>query len=211
MCGCICVGCGGGCVCVVCGWGVLSALAERTNRDRLICPLLLLLSFVSTTLSSTSSACFNGFQPKLKSGHTCNMGTLVCWCSQRSHIKVKGHLRSSCKADYGKVASFEMLKSDWNQTCLIDRVWDLMYTHVVRGHIPRSMVIRGQVVRLTQNVNFTSFKKLKSDWNIKLGLLILFGNLHMVIGQRSQIKVKGHVRSSCNLLENVRYICLFTN
>ena len=40
----------------------------------------------------------------------CNMGTLICWCSQRSHIKVKGHLRSSCKiAENVKVASLEKM------------------------------------------------------------------------------------------------------
>ena len=42
-----------------------------------------------------SSTCFDGFQPKLV--HRCNMGTLICWWGQRSCIKVKGHLRSSCK------------------------------------------------------------------------------------------------------------------
>ena len=29
--------------------------------------------------------------------YRCNMGTLICWWSQRSYIKAKGHLRSSCK------------------------------------------------------------------------------------------------------------------
>ena len=40
-----------------------------------------------------SSTCFDGFQPKLS--HRCNMGTLICWWGQRSHGKVKSHLRSS--------------------------------------------------------------------------------------------------------------------
>ena len=34
-----------------------------------------------------------------------------------------------------------------------------------KGHIPRSKVIKGQVVRWVQNVKFTSFEKLESDWN----------------------------------------------
>ena len=62
------------------------------------------------------------------------------------------------------MASFEKLKSDWNQTWFIDTIWDSLYVHVVKGHIPRSKV-RGQVVRWAQGVEFTSFEKLKSDWN----------------------------------------------
>ena len=36
---------------------------------------------------------------------------------------------------------------------------------VVKGHILRSKVIRGQVVSWAQNEKFTSFEKLKADWN----------------------------------------------
>ena len=35
------------------------------------------------------------FKPNLVYGY--NMGTFICSWGQRSHIKVKGHLRSSCK------------------------------------------------------------------------------------------------------------------
>ena len=45
-----------------------------------------------------SSTCFDEFQSKL--GHRCNMGTLICWWGQSSYIKVKGHLRSSCKVGW---------------------------------------------------------------------------------------------------------------
>ena len=38
----------------------------------------------------------------------------------KGHIKIKGHLRSSCKKSRIEVASFEKLKSDWNQTWFID-------------------------------------------------------------------------------------------
>ena len=37
--------------------------------------------------------------------------------------------------------------------------------HAVKGHISRSKVIGDQVVRLVQNEKFTSFEKLKFDWN----------------------------------------------
>ena len=45
------------------------------------------------------------------------------------------------------MASFEKLKSDWNQTWFIDIIWELSYVHAVKGHIPRWKVIGGQVVR----------------------------------------------------------------
>ena len=64
-----------------------------------------------------------------------------------------------------KVASFEKLTFDWNQTWFIDTLWDPSYVHVIKGQISRSKVIRGQVVRWAENVKFTSFEKLKSDWN----------------------------------------------
>ena len=51
---------------------------------------------------------------KQKLGHICNMGTLIFWQGLRSNIKVEGHPRS--KGENVKVASFEKLKSDWNQT-----------------------------------------------------------------------------------------------
>ena len=45
------------------------------------------------------------------------------------------------------VASFEKLKSDWNKTWFADIIWEPSCVHVVKGHIPRSKVTSGQVVR----------------------------------------------------------------
>ena len=56
----------------------------------------------------------------------------------------------------------------WNQTRFIEKIWDPLYVHAVKCHIPRSKVIRGQVVRWALNVIFTFFEKLKSDWNKNL-------------------------------------------
>ena len=47
-----------------------------------------------------------------------------------------------------KVASFEKLKSDLNQTWFIDIIWEPSYVHAVKGCIPRSNVICGQLVNL---------------------------------------------------------------
>ena len=37
-----------------------------------------------------------------------------------------------------KVASFEKLKSDWNQFWFTDIIWEPSYVHAVKGHILRS-------------------------------------------------------------------------
>ena len=84
-----------------------------------------------------------------------------------------------------KVASFEMLKSDWNQTWFIDTIWNPLYVHAVKGHIPRSKVIRCQVVRWAQNVKVTSFEKLQSDWNQTWFIDIMWEPTHVH-------EVKGH-------------------
>ena len=57
-------------------------------------------------------------QPKL--GHRCNMGTLICWWGQRSHIKVKGHLKSSCKVGLKCKIHLIWKVEVWNQTWFID-------------------------------------------------------------------------------------------
>ena len=59
------------------------------------------------------------------------MGTFICSCSQRSYTKVKGHLRSGCKSENVKMASFEKLKSNLNQTWFINIVWKPSHVHVV--------------------------------------------------------------------------------
>ena len=91
-----------------------------------------------------------------------------------------------------RVASFEKLKSDWNQTWFIDTIWDPLNVYAVKGHIPWSKVIRGQVVRWAQNVKFTSFGQLKSDWNQTCCSDIMLKPSHVH-------EVKGHVRSICKI------------
>ena len=45
-----------------------------------------------------------------------------------------------------------------NQSWVIDATWELSFVDKVKGHISRSKVIRGQVVRKAENVKVTSFK-----------------------------------------------------
>ena len=55
---------------------------------------------------------------------------------------------------------------DFNQSGVIDatwKTWEPAFVDEVKGHISRSKVIYGQVVRFSQNKKFTSFEKLKSD------------------------------------------------
>ena len=46
-----------------------------------------------------------------------------------------------------KMASFEKLKSDFNQFWFIDKICEPSYVHAVKGHVPRSKVIVGYLVR----------------------------------------------------------------
>ena len=61
--------------------------------------------------------------------------------------KVRDHLRSSYVEMLVFViwVSFEKLKSDWNQPWVKDAIGVLLYVNEVRGHVPRSRVIWGQV------------------------------------------------------------------
>ena len=54
---------------------------------------------------------------------------------------------------------------DFNQSWVIDATWEPSFVDDVKGHISRSKVICGQVVRQAENVKMASFEKLKSDLN----------------------------------------------
>ena len=82
---------------------------------------------------------------------------------------------------------------------VIDKIWDPLYVHVVKGHIPMSEVIRGQVVRWAQNVKFTSFEKLEVRLEPNL---VYWSNVKTFTcswGQRSWMNSKGHVRLICKI------------
>ena len=128
------------------------------------------------------------------------MGTFICWWGQRSHIKVKGHLRSRCKIENVKVTSFENLKSDWNQTWFVDTICDPLqvcscsqrsYTKV-RGH-QRSSCKMGSKCKI--------HLIWKVEIHLKLNLVYWYnvGTFTCSWGQRSPMNVKGHVRSTCKI------------
>ena len=88
----------------------------------------------------------------------CTMGTFTLWCFPRSHDKVKGHWRSNCYSyltsncySYGcprffKLLLHEQVRSDYNQTWIIDALWEPSRYDALRGHMTRSKVIGGQIV-----------------------------------------------------------------
>ena len=138
--------------------------------------------------------CMNGFQLKL--GHRCNVGTLICWWGERSYIKVKGHLRSSCKVDWKCESGLIWKVEFWLEAHLV--FWynfgpfvcscgQRAYTKV-KGH-QRSSCKMG------------SKCKICLIWKVEVGLepnlvyLYNVGTFTCSWGQRSHIKVKGHVRS----------------
>ena len=134
------------------------------------------------------SRCLDGFQPKFC--HRCNMGTFIYWWGQSLHIKVKGHLRLSCKIGW-KCKSGLIWKVE------VQLEPNLVYWYhmegenllTIKGHIPRSKIIWGQVVRWTENVKFTSFERLKSEWNQTWFIYIIRKPLYVHM-------VKGHIPRS---------------
>ena len=53
------------------------------------------------------------------------------------------------------MASFEKLKSDWNQTWFMDTIWDPLFVHAVEGHVPRLKGHRGQdLPKMKNSPNF---------------------------------------------------------
>ena len=121
------------------------------------------------------------------------MGSFVCSCGQRS-----SEVRSGCKMGQNvKFISFEKLKSKWNQTWFIDIQYGTLCMFVpseviYQGQRPSE---RGQVVRWAQNVKFPSFEKLEVWLEPNLVYWYNVGTFTCIWGQRSQIKVKCHVRS----------------
>ena len=82
---------------------------------------------------------------------------LLIWYGKLQYVHaVKSHIprskviwRQVVKyAENVKMTSFEKFKSDLNQTWFIDMIWEPSYVHGIKGHIPRSKVIWGQVVNL---------------------------------------------------------------
>ena len=77
-----------------------------------------------------------------------------------------------------------------------------LYVHAVKDHIPRSKVIRGQIVRWNQNVIFTLFEKMKSIRNQTWFINTIWDPLYVDAVkchlQRSMV-IRGQVVSASNL------------
>ena len=107
---------------------------------------------------------------------------------------------SKSKVIWGQVVRLKMLVSSWkvvssiDQIWFIDKVWDSLYVHLVKGHI-RSKVIRGQDVRL-------------SSIGTKLDLLIQCRNLHMLL--RSKVTNEGQKSCEVNLYYYLK-VCNLTH
>ena len=59
------------------------------------------------------------------------------------------------------LASFEKLKSDWNQTWVIDATWEPSLVDKIKSYISRSKVIWGQIVRWEMRIHLTYFFQMK--------------------------------------------------
>ena len=66
---------------------------------------------------------------------------------------------------------------DFNQSWVIGAAWEPSFVAEVKGHMSRSKVIWGQVVKWAKNVEIMAlFEKLKSDWNQTWFVHIRFQN-----------------------------------
>ena len=127
-------------------------------------------------------------------------GTLICWLGQRSHIKVKGHLRSSCKIGWkcesGLIWKVEVqLESNLVYWCNMEPLvcsWGQMSYNKVKGH-QRSSCKMGSKYRI------------HLIWKVEVWLepnLVYWYNVGTFTSswdQRSQMKVEGNVRSICKI------------
>ena len=64
---------------------------------------------------------------------------------------------------------------DFDQSWVIGATWEPSFVDEIKDHIPRSKVIRGQVVREAKNVKMALFEKLKFDWNQTRFIDIIWG------------------------------------
>ena len=111
---------------------------------------------------AVTSACFDGFQPKL--GHRCNIWTHIYWWGQRSHIKVKGYLRSRFKIGW-KCESSLIYKVEVQ---LEPNLSLLIHYGTLCVLIQSEVIYQGQrsseiKARLAENEQFKSFEKFKAQ------------------------------------------------
>ena len=134
-------------------------------------------------------------------GHRCNMGICIFWWSQRSHIKVKGHLRSSCKIGWKCESGLIWKVEAWLEPNLV--YWYNMWPFIcwcgqrsytkVKGHLRSSCEIGWKCEN-------------GLIWKVEVWLepnLVYWYNMGAFIcscSQRSYTKAKGHLRSSCKIV-----------
>ena len=126
------------------------------------------------------------------------------WWGQRSYIKVKGHLRSSCKICWKCENGLIWKVKVWFEPNLV--YWYHMWTFICSCS-----------QRSCTKVNCHLRSCCKKGWKCENGLiwkvevrfepnLVYWYNMKTFIClcvHRSQIKVKGHLRSTCKITWNV--------
>ena len=141
------------------------------------------------------------------------MGTLICWWGQRSHIKVKGHLRSSCKIGWKCESGSGLI---WKVEVRVEP--NLVYWYIM-GPFVCSCSQRSYIkVKGHQRSSYKMGWKCKIHliWKVEVRLepnLVYWykvGTFTLSWGQRSQMKVKGHVRSICKIVWKCKiwFICV---
>ena len=129
------------------------------------------------------------------------MGTLICWWGQKPHIKVKGHLRSSCKMGWKYESGLTWKVEVGLEPNLV--YWYNMGPFVCScGQRSYTKVKRHQ----RSSCKMGSKCKIYLIWKVQVRLepnLVYCYNVRTFTclwGQRSQMKVKGHVMSICKIV-----------
>ena len=167
------------------------------------CCLLLWKKGYYLTLSST---CFHGFQSKL--GHRC-----IFWQGQRSYIKVKGYLRSSCKIGW-KCENGLIWKAEvWFEPNLV--CWYNMWNFLCSCSQRSCTKVKGHL-RSSCKIGWKCESGLIWKVEVRLEPNLVYwynmGTFTCSCGQRSYTKVKGHLRSSCKITWKYKFglICMYT-
>ena len=136
------------------------------------------------------------------------MGTLFCWWGQRSHIKVKGHLRSSCKIGWkcenGLIWKVEVrlepnLVYWYNVGTFTCSCGQRSYTKV-KGHLRSSCKIGWKCEN-------GFIWKVEVQFEPNLLILIQYGNLHMFMQSKGH---KSRSKSACKITCKCKFglICI---
>ena len=145
------------------------ALRGHMTRSKVIGGQIVIVILVNLFQILFEQVRFNYNQTWIIGTLSGTMGTFTLWRFPRSHDKVKGHWRSNCYSygcPFSNCSCMNMFRSDYNQTWIIDALWDPSRYDALRGHMTRSKVIGGQIVIVMVALfKLLLHEQVRSDYN----------------------------------------------